>query len=139
MYRVHPNIKDTKDYESLKFLEEMVNNEFEHTNTKTYLKIIESLINLYPKAYYSTDNIGHFGIDVKYYSHSTSPIRRYADLVVQRLIHDLIFEYPTDEKIIHWEERLTGLCEYLNMQSEINYSYQCEYEKLKKLIRKEGK
>ena len=139
IYRVHPNIKDTKDYESLKFLEEMVNTEFERTNTKAYLKIIESLINLYPKAYYSTDNIGHFGIDVKYYSHSTSPIRRYADLVVQRLIHDLIFEYPTDKKIIHWEEQLPGLCEHLNTQSEINYSYQCEYEKLKKLIRKEGK
>ena len=139
MYRVHPNIKDTKDYESLKFLEEMVNNEFANTNTKAYLKIIESLINLYPKAYYSTDNIGHFGIGVQYYSHSTSPIRRYADLVVQRLIHDLIFEYPTDKKIIHWEEQLTGLCEHLNTQSEINYSYQCEYEKLKKLIRKEGK
>ena len=139
IYRVHPNIKDTKDYESLKFLEEMVNTEFEHTNTKAYLKIIESLINLYPKAYYSTDNIGHFGIDVKYYSHSTSPIRRYADLLVQRLIHDLIFEYPTDEKIMHWEEQLIGLCEHLNTQSEINYSYQCEYEKLKKLIRKEGK
>jgi len=139
IYRVHPNIKDTKDYESLKFLEEMVNTEFEHTNTKAYLKIIESLINLYPKAYYSTDNIGHFGIDVKYYSHSTSPIRRYPDLLVQRLIHDLIFEYPTDEKIMHWEEQLIGLCEHLNTQSEINYSYQCEYEKLKKLIRKEGK
>ena len=139
IYRVHPNIKDTKDYESLKFLEEMVNTEFEHTNTKAYLKIIESLINLYPKAYYSTDNIGHFGIDVKYYSHSTSPIRRYADLLVQRLIHDLIFEYPTDEKVRYWEEQLIVLCEHLNTQSEINYSYQCEYEKLKKLIRKEGK
>ena len=139
VYRVHPNIKDTKDYESLKLLEEIVNNEFYQTNTKGYLKMIESLINLYPKAYYSTENIGHFGIDVEHYSHSTSPIRRYADLVVQRLIHNLIFESPTDEKIKHWEQNLDALCEHMNTQSEINYSYQCEYEKLKKLVRKEGK
>lgn len=139
IYRVHPNIKETRDYESLKLLEEIVNNEFYQTNTKSYLKMIESLINLYPKAYYSTENIGHFGIDVEHYSHSTSPIRRYADLVVQRLIHNLIFETPTDDKIKYWEERLGSLCHHMNAQSEINYSYQCEYEKLKKLIRKEGK
>jgi len=139
IYRVHPNIKETKDYESLKFLEELVTSEFNQTNTETYLKMIESLINLYPKAYYSTENTGHFGIDVKYYSHSTSPIRRYSDLVIQRLIHELIFESPTDTKIKSWEEKLTQLCEHLNSQSEMNYTYQCEYEKLKKLVRKEGK
>lgn len=139
IYRVHPNIKDTKDYESLKTLQSIVNNKYYQSNTNNYLKMIETLIKSYPKAYYSTENIGHFGIDVDYYSHSTSPIRRYSDLVIQRLIHDFILDTPTDEKFIYWDDKLGDICSHMNNQSEINYSYQCEYEKLKKLVRKGDK
>ncbi len=39
------------------------------------------------KAIYSTKNIGHYGLAFEYYTHFTSPIRRYADLIVHRLLH----------------------------------------------------
>lgn len=39
------------------------------------------------KAIYSTENIGHFGLAFEYYTHFTSPIRRYADLLVHRLLY----------------------------------------------------
>ena len=44
------------------------------------------------KAVYSTDNIGHYGLSFDYYTHFTSPIRRYPDLMVHRLIERYLLE-----------------------------------------------
>jgi ribonuclease R len=49
--------------------------------------MIESIaIRTMSKAYYSTDNIGHYGLSFRFYTHFTSPIRRYPDTMVHRLL-----------------------------------------------------
>lgn len=133
IYRVHPKIEDTDDFEKLQMLSDIIKLENKNSNNSSYLKLVKELINMYPKAKYSNNNIGHFGLNLDYYSHFSSPIRRYADVVLQRIIYDLLFEIPTDDKIKMWDAKIINLCEHMNSQSSINESYISEYEKAKKL------
>jgi len=50
------------------------------------------------KAYYSTSNIGHYGLSFDFYTHFTSPIRRYPDLMVHRLFWDYMHGAPSVSK-----------------------------------------
>lgn len=57
------------------------------TQTNPLLKLLEPLaIRTMSKAIYTTDNIGHYGLGFEYYTHFTSPIRRYADVLVHRIL-----------------------------------------------------
>jgi len=50
------------------------------------------------KAIYSTNNIGHYGLDFNYYTHFTSPIRRYPDLMVHRILELYLENKPSVDK-----------------------------------------
>ncbi len=82
------------------------------------------------KAVYSTDNIGHYGLGFDYYTHFTSPIRRYPDMMVHRLLE----RYLAGGRSVN-VQKLEDLCKHSSAQEQlaanaerasIKYK-QCEY------------
>ncbi len=83
------------------------------SQTDPRLKILEPLaIRTMAKAVYSTRNIGHYGLGFTHYTHFTSPIRRYADVLVHRILEKNLGEaiYRTDR------ERLEEQCKHISEQ-----------------------
>ena len=76
------------------------------------LKLLEPLaIKCMAKAEYSSNNIGHYGLAFKYYSHFTSPIRRYSDVLCHRILFDNL-----KTTIRHNKEALERQCKHISKQ-----------------------
>ena len=91
-----------------------------------YLK--NTIIRLMAKAIYSSENIGHFGLASSCYTHFTSPIRRYPDLLVHRLIRKYLFNNENILSDLEYEQLLSKIDEiaYTSSEAERN-AMACEY------------
>lgn len=84
------------------------------------------------KAFYDTECLGHFGLGFKYYCHFTSPIRRYPDLIIHRIIKDTISGDLTNERIALLREKTREAAEISSMTERKAQELEREVEKLKK-------
>ncbi len=85
-----------------------INSLLDEVQGKKEQNVIETLaIRAMAKAVYSTKNIGHYGLSFDFYSHFTSPIRRYPDMMVHRLLTDYMNGAKSKDKA-----KYEGKCEY---------------------------
>lgn len=124
-YQVPGDIKDTRPttiQRILKLLED-----------KPEYKILSSLLlRSMQKAVYKPENLGHYGLASPCYTHFTSPIRRYPDTTVHRLLHTYLFERKMDMSTIRkWEEKLVYIAEHSSSRERASVDCEREVEDLK--------
>ncbi len=128
VYRIHgkPNPEKIEDFVNfVKLLGYRLDVSTENITPKKMQDILDSLhekkefeilsdmlLRSMKKAIYSSNNIGHFGLASKIYTHFTSPIRRFPDLMVHTLLHKYLFENQINMSVIrYYENYLPDACE----------------------------
>lgn len=129
VYRTH----DKPDPERIKTLNDTLAkfnyriHSFEDLHPKRFQSIIEDskdkdismivhkfILMSLKQARYTVDNTGHFGLASNYYTHFTSPIRRYSDLMVHRILSTTLNGYPSKKQVAKWSKTLDGVCQHIS-------------------------
>ena len=85
------------------------------------------------QAKYYPESIGHFGLSADYYTHFTSPIRRYPDLIVHRLIRTYLINGDTSkETVVHWNSVMGEIAEHTSERERRAVDAERDTDALKK-------
>ena len=143
VYRVHEYPKEDKIQSFLSFVSSLgynppgnvkdlspksMQNLLTFLKDKKEYKVLNSqLLRNMQKAIYLPQNLGHYGLASKCYTHFTSPIRRYPDTTVHRLLRTYMFNNNmSPDTIKHWEEKLVYVCDHSSERERA--SIDCERE-----------
>ena len=124
-YAVQGDIKDVKPTTIQKILSQL--------EDKPEFKILSSLLlRSMQKAVYRAENLGHYGLASSCYTHFTSPIRRYPDTTVHRLLRTYLFDGKMDMGTIRkWEEKLIYIAEHSSERERAAVDCEREVEDMK--------
>jgi ribonuclease R len=148
VYRVHGTPKEEKVNDFLNFVSSLgykitgkvnikypssIQNVLDQLKDKKEYKILASLmLRSMQKAVYQTDNIGHFGLASKIYTHFTSPIRRFPDTTVHRLLRTYLFKGDESKKTIdYFKEYLPVLADHASQKERDAIECEREVEDMK--------
>lgn len=85
------------------------------------------------QAKYTTECMGHFGLAANYYTHFTSPIRRYPDLQIHRIIKENLHGGLTKKRIAHYEKILPEVAIWTSSRERLADEVERETDKAKKV------
>ena len=149
IYRVHGEPNEEKINNFIKFVNTLgyhITGKFRDLHPKNMQNILEQLkdkkefsilssllLRSMQKAVYDKNNIGHYGLASKCYTHFTSPIRRYPDTTVHRLIRKYLFKHQIDtDTINYWDNRLGVLALHTSKCEQDAISCEREVDDMKK-------
>lgn len=125
-YQVNGKIKDLTPVAMQNILEQL-------KDKKEYHILSSMLLRSMQKAIYDTVNIGHFGLGSKCYTHFTSPIRRFPDTTVHRLLRKYLFKKQlSNDSIQYEEERLPLIAEHSSKKERDSVECEREVDDMKK-------
>ena len=131
-YTLTGNVKDLKP----KTIQNILN---QLKDKKEYKILASLLLRCMQKAIYLPDNLGHYGLASKCYTHFTSPIRRYPDTTVHRLLRTYLFENKMDMSTIRkWDEKLVYIAEHSSEKERASIDCEREVEDMKMAQYMEG-
>ena len=148
IYRVHEQPKEEKIRSFLSFVSGLgyhVNGDLRNLSPTTMQNILSQLddkpeykilstllLRSMQKAIYFPENLGHYGLASDCYTHFTSPIRRYPDTTVHRLLHTYLFDGTVDMNTIRkWEEKLVYIAEHSSERERASVDCEREVEDMK--------
>lgn len=148
IYRVHEVPKEEKIHDFLSYIGTLgyvykgnmkdnnpkaVQGLLEFLKDKKEFKILSSLLlRSMQKAVYKPQNLGHYGLASKCYTHFTSPIRRYPDTTVHRLLRTYLFNNDlSPETISHWENKLPVVAEIASSRERASINCEREVDDMK--------
>lgn len=149
IYRIHEDPKEDKLRRFFEFITNfgyIVKGTANHVHPRALQEIIEEvqgkpeemvvstvMLRSMQQAKYKPESLGHFGLSTDFYTHFTSPIRRYPDLIVHRLIRTYLIEGKMDpvtrEK---WNARLPDIAEHSSNMERRAVEAERETDELKK-------
>ncbi|KUP05635.1 ribonuclease R [Bacillus coahuilensis m2-6] len=149
IYRIHEDPKEEKLQRFFEFITNfglVVKGKANSIHPRALQEIIEAvegkpeemvvstvMLRSMQQAKYDPDSLGHFGLSTEFYTHFTSPIRRYPDLIVHRLIRTYLIEGKVDETTqAKWRELTPAIAEHTSKMERRAVDAERETDDLKK-------
>ena len=155
VYRIHEVPKEEKIRDFLNFVSNLgynVTGDLKGNKSKTIQKLLtfvkdkkegpmltSLLLRCMQKAVYAPTNVGHFGLGSSCYTHFTSPIRRYPDTTVHRLLRTYLFNHDLSSHTIHhFEDKLVFIADHSSAMERASVDCEREVEDMKMAEYMEG-
>jgi ribonuclease R len=149
IYRIHEDPKEDKLHRFFEFITNfglVVKGTANSVHPRALQEILEAvegkpeemvvstvMLRSMQQAKYDPESVGHFGLSTDFYTHFTSPIRRYPDLIVHRLIRTYLIEGKMDEATrAKWEQQLPEIAQHSSQMERRAVDAERETDELKK-------